>query len=356
MLIEFFCTNITEFDAATGRSSTCGHRLVVPEDKIGQQVSCPNCNEEVLVPYESVINEKPRKRAAKKRPAKRPAAAAATKKSAGLKKKRSDSGLGDEFGLEAPMQRPRSDVMDQAFETADVNSRQLAGGNEKRCPKCGNLLMSGKCTDCRYVEPQFESATQRLEDIEVRPAGFQRWFCDIMTEGVSVGVLGIGMHLMAGFMTLIMIVFSVLILEMPWSLIVALMTVMCAMLYLGMVYKGYQFMRVPGAKLAWFQKPFWNSALVFARMLNWQGYDSRFKGRGIIDKRGVPVSDSEIPAIDNLGRCQVLDLEGTLVTDRGLRPLYGLQNLHCLVLRKTGVTDEGVFRLQQANPKLWIWY
>ena len=177
-----------------------------------------------------------------------------------------------------------------------------------------------------------------------------------MTEGVSVGVLGIGLHLAAALMTVIMVAFSVMILTMPWSLICAILTVMFAMFYVGLIYKGYQFTRVPGASLAWFQKPFWNLLLVSARMMNWQAYDSRYKGRGIIDKRGVPVSDTEVPAIDNLSKCQVLDLEGTLVTDRGLRALYGLQNLHCLVLRKTSVTDEGVFRLQQANPKVWIWY
>ena len=177
-----------------------------------------------------------------------------------------------------------------------------------------------------------------------------------MSEGVSIGVLGFALHLLALLMTLAGIGLSVVVFSMPMSLITSILTVLMAMLYGGMVFKGYQFGRVPAASLAWFQRPFWNSILHFARMMNWQGYDARYKGRGIIDKRGVPVADAELPAIDNLNRCQVLDLEGTLVTDRGLRALYGLNHLHCLVLRKTDVTHEGVFRLQQANPKVWIWY
>ena len=95
---------------------------------------------------------------------------------------------------------------------------------------------------------------------------------------------------------------------------------------------------------------------MFCRRVNWQGYDSRNKGRGIINKRGAPIGDQQIAELENLHRCQVLDLEKTLISDAGLRSFYGLQNLHCLVLRKTNVTAEGVFRLQQANPKLWIWY
>ena len=108
------------------------------------------------------------------------------------------------------------------------------------------------------------------------------------------------------------------------------------------------------AKLSWFQKPFWYGILFFLRASKWQGVERQGKRR-IVDKRNAPLVDQKLPYQEGFKNCQVLDLEGTLVTDQALRSLYGHKHLQCLVLRKTKVTQEGVMRLQQANPELWIW-
>ena len=227
---------------------------------------------------------------------------------------------------------------------------------EKRCPKCGSLLHeNGNCSACRYVEPKYESSYLPLDQIKMQPAGFQRWFCAIFNEGVSIQLIGAVLHVLLGLLACILLLAAILVGGVG-GIVGMFVIFLCAAIYVGLIFKGYQLTRNPRAKLAWFQKPIWNLILWFARKLNWQGYDSTFKGRPIIDQRNSPIVDEKIPHLEGLNQCHVLDLEGALITDKALRHFYGLSNLHCLVLRKTKVTHEGVVRLQQANPRLWIWY
>ena len=172
---------------------------------------------------------------------------------------------------------------------------------------------------------------------------------------MSIQLILIGFHVLMAVLGAVLIVCSVLVGGVTGFVMMAAIAVMAA-LYVGWVYKGYSLARNPGAKLAWFQKPVWNSLLLIARNMKWQGYDKRFKGRVVIDKRMAPIVDDQLPLLDGLTKAQVLDLEGTLITDSGLRHLYGLENLHCLVVRRTKVTPEAIFRLQQSNPKMWVWY
>ena len=79
-------------------------------------------------------------------------------------------------------------------------------------------------------------------------------------------------------------------------------------------------------------------------------------GRLIIDMRGEPFSDRDLLDLEKLNVCEVLDAEGTDLTDNSLAAMHGLKHLRCLVIRKTHVTHDAVFRLQQSLPKCWIWY
>jgi hypothetical protein len=79
------------------------------------------------------------------------------------------------------------------------------------------------------------------------------------------------------------------------------------------------------------------------------------KGRKIIDLRKNPIDDSELASLQDLRVCQVLDLEGSEITDMGLKALYPLTQLRCLVLKNTQVSREAVTMLQQHRPVLWIW-
>ena len=128
------------------------------------------------------------------------------------------------------------------------------------------------------------------------------------------------------------------------------------LLFLGMSFKGYRFLKNGNTKLAWFQKPFWNGILAICRKRKWQGFDARYRNRNVVDFHGDPVTDSSLLQKAELKSAQVLDLEGTLITDQTIELLYQLKHLQCLVVRKTKVSHLAVTRLQQSFPKLWIWH
>ena len=134
------------------------------------------------------------------------------------------------------------------------------------------------------------------------------------------------------------------------------MVSVAAVIYLAFAFKSYQFLIQPGAQLAWFQKPLWNFVLNLARSKNWRDYDASLSNRVVVTADDPKTGDQDIFDLPDVRRAQVLDFENTLITDAGLRSLYQLKKLECLVLRNTNVTGEEVYRFQQAFPNVWIWF
>jgi len=191
-----------------------------------------------------------------------------------------------------------------------------------------------------------------LDNIKVKPAGCQLWLIKILSEGMPVAVLTSLIHFLFAVLTVggaALIVFST-----AGLVRVALFAGLLAgaFFYVALVVKSYQFLRSPYAKLAWFQRPFWNFILWWCRRSQWASNVERT----VIDKRGVPVTDEDLDKIEGLKDAGVLDLAGTLVTDDAFRFFYRMDRLQCLVLKDTDVSHESVFRLQQTKTKLWIWY
>ncbi len=263
----------------------------------------------------------------------------------------------DEMRLADPIERPTSDLSKLKFDNSRSSKRVLPKDKRKRCLKCGGLIKEKeRCKSCGHLEQSFDKATKPLNEIDVQLAGFQLWFVTTMSEGISFRILALVSHILMGVLGCLLAVLAIFGVGGFSGVLMLVILGLCTALYVAFVVKGHQLASDPHATLAWFQKPLWNLVLHLARKMNWQNYDERFKGRKIIDCRGEGLTDDKIPQLEGLGLCQVLDLEQTLVTDAGLRHLYGLPNLYCVVLRKTRVTDEGVFRLQQTKPRLWIWY
>jgi len=247
----------------------------------------------------------------------------------------------------------------------DFGSQAVEGkldvDRKERCKKCGNISQGGKCTVCRFVEPKFEKLHQPLNDVDIELAGFQRWFCKTMNEGVSIKMAEWASHIMLGLLGVLLLIAAGICIAgfgpgIVFGIILLLVISLAATLYVSFVFKGHQFLRDPNAKLAWFQRPFWNFILMLARLQAWEKYDSKLKDRRVIKIRDSSFGDNELFELKGLKACQVLDLEGTQVSDRGLLDLYDLKHLQCVVLKRTNVTHEGVFRLQQSFPRLWIWY
>ena len=60
---------------------------------------------------------------------------------------------------------------------------------------------------------------------------------------------------------------------------------------------------------------------------------SRLQGRIVVDVRGQAFGDRDLLELDKLPVCEVLDAQGTDLTDAGLALMHGLKNLRCLVVR-----------------------
>ncbi len=356
MLIEFRCTNLSEFDADKGRYVECDELIIASDDNVGQLVKCSKCDQMVEVPFHQGGTESARRTAEKARPS-------STKRPVRQKMDlEADGPLGQTMAkpaqgeaadpLIAPIKTSGlfTDDVDNPVEQASPTVHDI---HRKRCPDCGSLLDDhGKCSLCRYVEPQFKSKTASLDDIGVQLAGFQLWISEITSDGVSFAMLAmVGSALLTVAYVLLMVV---TIVTGYWS--VSMVATGLFLFYILCVHKAWQLTRNPRARLNFWQRPFWNLLLHLGRMFKWQKYDKQYAGRTIINLRNAPIVDDKVPYLEDLNKCQVLDLENTLITDKGLLPLYGLTQLQCLVVRRTGVTHEGVFRLQQANPRLWIWY
>jgi len=362
MLIEIKCRNFSNFDSATGKYVQCGEKIVVSDDQIGQFVSCTKCDQPVEVIARSATETLERaKRTSQKKSSARSKSKTGQRSKAGGQSTgaRRPSASDDELRMAAPMKREKTDVMAMDFGQEQIAST-LNEDKHDRCSKCGNISKQGKCTVCRYVEPSFKKRHQPLEEVKIELVGFQRWFCKTMSEGVSVKFLEYGAHAGLGFIAAGTTLLSILSIcgvafGVGAGLVLLLLTACAAALYIGLIFKGKQFRKDPRAKLAWFQKPFWNGILLLARGMNWQNYDSNLKGRRITKHRGKTFGDVELANVEGLKNCQVLDLEGTQVTDAALQMLYGHKHLQCLVLKGTNTSHEAVFRLQQSHPRLWIW-
>lgn len=310
MSIEFKCNNIT-YDPSTNKRARCGKKLRAPLERGGATVTCPACQQPLTIPD------------APKVPA------------ASVKKR---------------------DVMEMEFDAgnaAESPTNSVTHDRIDRCRKCGRPLDSkGVCRRCNYTKPSMKLAEKELDSIKVKPAGCQLWLIKILSEGMPIAVLTSLLHFL--FVVLTVGGAALIIFSSGGLVRVALLAALlaAAFFYIALVVKCYQFLRSPHAKLAWFQRPFWNFVLWSCRRRDWASNIQRT----VIDKRGVPVTDEELDKIENLKDAGVLDLEGTLVTDDAFRFFYRMDRLQCLVLRDTDVTHESVFRLQQTKPNLWIWY
>ncbi|MCH2178656.1 MAG: hypothetical protein MK106_07615 [Mariniblastus sp.] len=358
MLIEFRCSNLSDFDASKGRYIACDELVVAADDKIGQLLKCPKCGQMVEVPFDYVGAEEARQERSStssrssnqgvSRSSPKSSEEALFGESAQINTGRVTNSSGQPLGSE-PFEETEGLVSD------DGQPRSVHDLKRKRCPDCGSALAdNGKCSLCPYVEPKFNSKSAALDEIDIQLAGFQLWVSQIVSDGASI-------RWVAGFVTaLFCLVYMVL---MPIALLVGgiggIVAAVCLTLgfvfYILAVVKAWQLTKDPRARLSFLQRPFWNLLLFGARLLRWEKYDAQYTGRKIINLRNAPIVDAKVAYIEDLKKCQVLDLENTLITDDGLEPLYGHKHLHCLVVRRTAVTPEGVFRLQQANPRLWIW-
>ena len=303
MLIEFRCGNYSRFDKETGQYVICGQRMSAAVDDAGLMVSCPKCKKDCEVPDQKSKQESGKTKSAKAVPTKRKAK------------------------------------------------------NPNRCPKCGGRVNKrGSCSGCGWEKARFSKANQTLDEMQMEPAGMMLWFSRIVSQAVPANVFCLAMLIAISFMLFALMGFALFAVGGIIGAFMFLMFLASTLLFGGMSYKGFQFLRDGNTELAWFQKPFWYSILTFCRMRNWQGLDSKLQNRNIVDLRGKDITDADLAQHDELKSANILDLEDTKITDAAIEMLYELKHLQCLVVRSTEASHLAVTRLQQSFPKLWIWH
>jgi hypothetical protein len=219
-----------------------------------------------------------------------------------------------------------------------------AGKGQKECPNCGALLPPDGmlCVDCGYHMVLGRVLQVDLGDVEIdRSVGFQRWFRGMLAEGESANSFFLAVHaLVAALAIIVGLVFH------PWSWLVVIPLLA---LYVGV----FVFAFATGAHHRWAEK-LWSVLLRIYRRLGWRRLIPPFSKRSVYQSRERSFGDAELAGVQS-ETIDVLDVEGTGITDACLNHLQNYPRLRFIVVRNTRMTKNGVLRLQIMKPELAIW-
>lgn len=323
MQVQFRCNHPLPPQLRSGDGDRCRQVLEADENHAGLKVRCPRCRQLSVVPSREAV-----------------AANGATE----------DGNAGHEPPGLTEVLKGRSGNR----QSGEVGYHQF--NRKSRCPRCGALLgPEGHCTACRYQTPKLLAAKTPLDEIPIQTAGFQLWLQQIMSDALGVKVLTLAIHGMVAFAMFLILIAGVILGGQLLGVAIAVVSVVGSA-YALTTFQTWRMSHVPAAPIPWLARPFWWLILVCARSMDWRRYDSRLRNRIVIDVREEAFGDRELLALEKLTAAEVLDAQGTTLTDGGLALLHGMKNLRCVVVRKTHVSREAVFRLQQSIPRCWIWY
>lgn len=330
MTIEFVCESTTDFDAATGRSTTCDHRFSVSDEKAGEIIECPICNNFVSVPE------------VKKAP-----------KSAGGMRQAPHQKLDIE---QTPL--GSSELLSDeppAIEAEGKLSHQRLDSYQF-CRHCGGALSLAvpDCPHCGAPRKASWADDQPLSEIQHQPAGYQRWLLSLVA-GQNIRSVWILTNILLGFLMIVAIAGALFVRDILTIVLLVVLGVM-AFTYWRLTRQTIRIAQEKPPRLVFWQKVGWLMVLQWLRIFSWKVPLSPLQDPVVVDLKGRELDDTELAGIPNISRAHVIELDGAPIGDGGIRYLRGLQNLHYLVLRNTRVTDEGVYRLQQSIPRCWIWY
>ncbi len=221
-----------------------------------------------------------------------------------------------------------------------------------RCPKCSKLLnKQGACTNCKYGhEKQRMPKEVPVKHMEVKTAGFSLWVEKRLSGGVTIKKMVIALYVFSCVMAFVGLLMA-FGLGGTWAIlwVFAMAPFAFVMIYTTLIW--IRCATTSNNKLQWWQDLLWNLLLQFCRSNNW-GRQPDLVAKDL----DANTFDHQIAVLPRLGKLQVLDLEGTQLSDDGLKRLYEYSNIQCLVVRNTKVTLEGVLRYQQQFRHVWVWY
>jgi hypothetical protein len=320
MTIQFRCTNIVSYDAATESYVRCDNELTAPQDSVTKYVQCPKCNGRMLVPL---------------------ALAASTASSPTLQTASTSTASSTTAARTANVDAAQGSLSFSPF------------GSRHRCSRCGGALDGNfRCMVCQYQNIlTLDAASAPIKDIQ--PAGCQLWLGQKLSHGIGPN------HLIMASHSLVIILLIILV-TMAFGLggsaawIVLTIASVLGGLYAYVVFELRRIAHRPPAKLNWWQRACWRGVLGFYRLRKWRPLNSTLRWN-VLDLRRQQLDDRTITSIPDIMNYHVLDLEGTQLTDAGFLRMQGMKQLQRLVVVGTKVTPDAVFQVQQRLPQVWIW-
>lgn len=388
MTIRIVCENETGYDPTTGTFTYCDHTFTCDDSLLAKVTRCPKCQNSIRVGTshrhvwadsgQPVADPNAVKQHARQLAAKERAAASGNGKAAGNGNGKSSGGLPPAPADPTTAHGADSKDRQQAATSSPDKKRPATAGDggsrgakaavatpTKRperatpikCYNCGTLLveLQPKCPSC--LADLNKPAGLVVDSLKIKsPVGFHRWLFTTAFAGVKPMQLTLGFN---GFLlAFIAAIYGLVALSVEPTVLlyVSLGFVVAVLLYAYIFYCCNRACTDLGYPLRWWQRAFWLWVLYFARQRNWS-YDPADEGnRLILDMREKNINDQTLVQLENLTQCEVLDIAGCPVSDRGTKPLHFLRNLRCLVLVGTGITPEEVGRLQRSLPNCWIWH
>jgi predicted RNA-binding Zn-ribbon protein involved in translation (DUF1610 family) len=343
MSIDFRCGSIVEFDATQKKYLTCDEKLSVDPSQAGMMVECPACGNHVEVPYADV------------RPTASSFVAESGQTAASSSSANQNEGtyrLREELIQNIPV-REKPATAKPALQTA-----QFTRGNT--CARCGANIQQAAtaCPACKMLLPADVRRENRTLEPKHKLTGFQLWCSNlIVPESRQAAMFAFAtLQLIAGMLVFCFAVFLMFYLGIL-GMLLTIPLILLVVMYVQVLFSWRQMVNNPLARPTWWLRFSWVLLLYFNRLFSWSNPFEPGRVFQLLDKRHAAlVSDHDLHDMEGIEKAQILDLENQPISDQGLLYLHKRHRLRYIVLRKTHVTDEGVFHLQQALPKTWIWH
>lgn len=310
MAVEATCRNILRYDKDAGQYVHCGCVFEVAEDQIGSIVECPDCGAgvEVLPPEPQQIDASP-------------------------------LDIMDDVVAESTQSQwtyqppPEIEPARARTQLPCINCHTPIPVSAEICPECG------------YRQPDAEAEG---------PTGAQLWASSWLSDDASPWmILGLGSALLCvlgtlclGYTAIEYGTGSALCLLSPLGLILGVLVLL--------LLAGRRRGEPLGAAAKRVLNPM-SAVLLLCRASSWREPRWPFRTRRVLDGRDSQLGDRQLLDDEHLDRYEAVDLEGTQITDAGLDYLLTAKSLKFVVLRGTNTTAQGVRRLQNRRPHLWIW-
>jgi hypothetical protein len=257
-----------------------------------------------------------------------------------------DSGDGEMASSTSDYQlSPVEERLPHSHPEAPQSGRPKRPDDPLSCPKCTAPLSPGQehCQSCYYHSGLNRVVDTRNDDEREGRApgyGFRRYLQQKLSKDQSPESV---FRLLDFFFAL---------------LLLAIATWLSVPFYIGLtgvgVYISYRVFVQTSGNAYRGNSVLWRAVLMMGRGLEWKTFSG--SSRRASTHRQRSFDDAALAGVEGCAELQVLDLEGTGITDAGLKLLQHHSHLEFLILRRTQVTEDGVWELQQTIPTTCIWY